>query len=40
MVQGREMEPLQALATDFIEIRHAWGMRKAYLMAMKDLGSA
>lgn len=34
------MEPLQALSTDFTEIRHAGGTRKAYLMAMVDVGSA
>ncbi len=40
LVSGREMEPLQALSTDFTEIRYAGGARKAYLMAMVDVGSA
>lgn len=40
LVQGREMEPLQALATDFTEIRYALGKKKAHLMAMVDLGRA
>jgi len=40
LVSGREMEPLQALSTDFTEIRYGGGTRKAYLMAMVDVGSA
>jgi len=40
LVSGREMEPLQALSTDFTEIQYAGGTRKAYLMAMVDVGSA
>lgn len=34
------MEPLQALSTDFTEIRYAGGTRKAHLMAVVDVGSA
>ena len=40
LVQGREMEPLEALSTDFTEIRYAGGTKKAHLMAMVDVGSA
>jgi len=40
LVSGREMEPLQALSTDFTEIGYAGGTRKAHLMAMVDVGSA
>jgi transposase InsO family protein len=39
-VNGREIAPLQALSTDFTGIRYAGGTRKAYLMAVVDVGSA
>mgnify|MGYP006313005091 CR=1 FL=1 len=40
LVNGRKMESLQSLVTDFTEIRYAGGTRRAHLMAMVDLRSA
>jgi len=39
LVEGRELGPLEALSTDFTEVRYANGNRKAHLMAVVDLAS-
>jgi len=39
LLRGWQLDPFQALYTDFTEVKYADGMRKAYLMAMIDPGS-
>lgn len=40
LVKGWEPEPLEVFSTDFTELVYAGGSKKAYLMAMVDVGSA
>ena len=40
LLQGREPAPLEALVTDFTELRYAGGSRKAQLIAFQDPTSA
>ncbi len=40
LVKGWEPEPLELFSTDFTELPYAGGSKKAYLMAMLDVGSA
>lgn len=39
LLQGWDPGPLEALSTDFTEVRYAGGRKKAYLMALIDIGS-
>lgn len=40
LVKGWEPKPLELFSTDFTELLYAGGSKKAYLMAMLDVGSA
>ncbi len=39
LLQGWSPRPLEALSTDFTELRYVGGRKKAYLMALIDIGS-